>query len=78
MQMATNTFTQALANKQKQIGIWMSMCSNVVADVISPAGYDWAVIDMEHTANDYLSVLSQLQAFAASNTVPDIPHDRIG
>ena len=70
MQMATNTFTQALANKQKQIGIWMSMCSNVVVDVISPAGYDWAVIVMEHTANDYLSVLSQLQAFAASNTVP--------
>lgn len=68
MKMPINTFTQALTNKQKQVGIWMSMCSNVVADVVAPAGYDWALVDMEHTANDYLSVLSQLQAFASSST----------
>lgn len=68
MQLPPNTFTQALARKDKQIGIWMSLCSNIVAEVVAPAGYDWALIDMEHTPNDYFSVQSQLQVFAASDT----------
>ncbi|MFK7837842.1 MAG: HpcH/HpaI aldolase/citrate lyase family protein [Sulfitobacter sp.] len=68
MEMAKNTFKRGLAASAPQIGIWISTCSNVVADVIAPAGYDWALVDMEHTANDYLSVLGQLQVFAASNT----------
>lgn len=68
MQMAANRFNQALRAGDKQIGIWMSTCSNIVADVVAPAGYDWALVDMEHTANDYLSVVSQLQAFASSDT----------
>ncbi|MGH1371661.1 HpcH/HpaI aldolase family protein [Planktotalea sp.] len=68
MKLATNAFTAALAAGDKQIGLWISLCSNVVAEVISPAGYDWALVDMEHTPNDYISVLGQLQAFAASET----------
>lgn len=68
MKMQENTFGQGLRNGEKQIGIWMSTCSNIVADVVAPAGYDWALVDMEHTANDYLSVVSQLQAFASSDT----------
>lgn len=68
MQADPNPFTRALSTKNKQIGVWMSLCSNVAADVVAPAGYDWALIDMEHTANDYLSVLSQLQVFAGFDT----------
>ncbi|MFT6073862.1 MAG: 4-hydroxy-2-oxoheptanedioate aldolase, partial [Yoonia sp.] len=68
MKMATNRFAKALIDGDKQIGLWISLCSNVVAEVTAHAGYDWALIDMEHTPNDYLSVLGQLQAFAASDT----------
>jgi len=68
MKLASNTFTQALASGSKQIGLWISLCSNFAAEVTAPAGYDWALIDMEHSPNDYFSVLSQLQAFAASDT----------
>jgi 4-hydroxy-2-oxoheptanedioate aldolase len=68
MKLATNGFTQALAAGDKQIGLWISLCSNFVAEVTAPAGYDWALIDMEHSPNDYFSVLGQLQAFAASDT----------
>ena len=68
MELAANPFTRALANGDKQIGLWISLCSNFAAEVVSTAGYDWALIDMEHSANDYFSVLSQLQAFAASPT----------
>lgn len=68
MKLAVNQFKRALAAGEKQIGIWVSLCSNFGAEVISGAGYDWAIIDMEHSANDYQSVHSQLQAFEASPT----------
>ncbi len=68
MKLASNPFTHALAAGDKQIGLWISLCSNFVAEVTAHAGYDWALIDMEHSPNDYFSVLGQLQAFAASNT----------
>ena len=68
MQLDENDFTHAIARGDKQIGLWISLCNNYAAEVIAPAGYDWALIDMEHSLNDYFSVLGQLQAFAASDT----------
>ena len=68
MKLASNRFVKSLSDGDKQIGLWISLCSNVVAEVTAHAGYDWALVDMEHTPNDYLSVLGQLQAFAASDT----------
>ena len=68
MKLAQNAFTHALAAGEKQIGLWISLCSNFVAEVTAHAGYDWALVDMEHSPNDYFSVLGQLQAFAASDT----------
>lgn len=68
MKLAANPFTRALGAGEKQIGLWISLCSNFVAEVTAHAGYDWALIDMEHSPNDYFSVLSQMQVFAASDT----------
>jgi len=61
-------YAHALRAGNKQIGLWISLCSNFVAEVTAHAGYDWALIDMEHSPNDYFSVLGQMQAFAASDT----------
>lgn len=63
-----NPFTQALRAQQKQLGIWISLSSPFAAEVTAPAGFDWALIDMEHAPNDYFSVLGQMQAFAATRT----------
>ncbi len=49
-------------------GYGSALSSAFVAEVTAPAGYDWALIDMEHSPNDYFSVLGQLQAFANSDT----------
>jgi len=68
MKLATNLFNQALAQSKKQIGIWISLSSPFASEVVAPAGFDWALIDMEHTPGDYFTVLGQLQAFASSNT----------
>ena len=70
MELPQNRFKQAINQGEKQVGIWISLCSNVAADVVAPAGYDWALIDMEHSPNDFLSVLGQLQVFAGGHTTP--------
>lgn len=68
MQYPENPFTHAIAAKDKQIGIWVSLSSAFAAEVVAPAGYDWALLDMEHTPNDYFTVTGQMQVFAATNT----------
>lgn len=70
MQLATNAFTQALRRNEQQLGLWVTLSSPFVAEVTAPAGFDWALIDMEHSPNDYFSVLGQLQAFASTPTTP--------
>lgn len=68
MEYPKNPFTHALKAKEKQLGLWVGLCSPFVAEVTAPAGFDWVVIDMEHAPNDYMTVLGQLQAFARTPT----------
>lgn len=68
MQHPKNPFTHALRAHQRQLGLWISLCSPFAAEVTAPSGFDWALIDLEHTPNDYMTVLGQLQAFACTKT----------
>lgn len=68
MKLAANRFTRAIRDGQKQIGLWISLGSNFAAEVVAPSGYDWVLIDMEHSPNDLSSVLSQLQVFASCSS----------
>lgn len=57
-----NPFKTAITGRQRQIGLWSSLCSNIVAEVIAGAGFSWVLIDAEHAPNELSSVLLQLQA----------------
>ncbi|MEQ8196379.1 MAG: HpcH/HpaI aldolase/citrate lyase family protein [Rhodospirillales bacterium] len=59
-----NRFKERLLTGERQIGLWSTLCSNLVADVLSDAGFDWICVDMEHSANEIGTVLGQLQALA--------------
>src|SRR5690606_27495359 len=49
-----------------QIGIWSTIPSPVVAEMLGGAGYDWVLLDSEHTPTDVPQMLGQLQAVAAA------------
>jgi len=66
--MQTNTFLQGIVQREPQIGLWVTLCSNFAADVVATAGYDWALLDMEHSPNEIGIVMSQMQAFQAGTT----------
>lgn len=65
-----NTFKQALADGEKQIGCWMSFADGQVAEIMGTTGFDWLVIDGEHAPNDIRSIRDQLIALAASPSHP--------
>ena len=57
-----NNFKHAIAKGQLQIGLWCSLCSNITAEIVAHSGYDWLLLDTEHSPNEVPDVLSQLQA----------------
>ncbi len=70
MDLPQNAFKRALKAGKPQIGLWSSLASNYSVEVIAGAGYDWLLLDMEHSPNDLESLLAQLQAAAAYPSHP--------
>ena len=52
MDMPRNAFKHAIAKGQLQIGLWCSLCSPVAIEMVSHSGYDWLLLDTEHSPND--------------------------
>ena len=65
MDMPRNHFKHAIAKGEVQIGLWCSLCSNVAIEVVSHSGYDWLLLDTEHSPNDVTDILGHLQAAQA-------------
>jgi len=60
-----NPFKQALANKQAQIGLWLSLANGYCAEICAGAGFDWLLLDGEHSPTSLPTLLSQLHAMGA-------------
>jgi 4-hydroxy-2-oxoheptanedioate aldolase len=66
-----NSFKQALAQGEAQIGLWLGLANAYTAEILAGTGYDWLLVDGEHAPNDLRSILHQLQAIAsASSALP--------
>jgi 4-hydroxy-2-oxoheptanedioate aldolase len=68
--MPRNAFKHALAAGKLQIGLWSSLASNVAAEIISDSGFDWILLDTEHSPNEIPGLVSQLQALARGTATP--------
>ena len=70
MELAVNKFKRALVAGKPQIGIWSSLCSHISAEVLADAGFDWVLLDTEHSPNELPMVQNQLDAMLAGTTEP--------
>ena len=52
------------------IGSWMSMAHVSIAEILASAGYDWVVIETEHTAIDVSEVLRLIIAIEGRGAIP--------
>ena len=67
-----NPFQQLLAARATKVpvGTWIMSASPLVAEAIGHAGFDWAVLDMEHTPLDLMDLVHLLQAVGNTPLVP--------
>jgi 4-hydroxy-2-oxoheptanedioate aldolase len=70
MELPQNAFKRGLKAGRTQIGLWSSLSSHYSVEVLAGAGYDWLLLDCEHSPNDLESLLPQLQACAPYPTSP--------
>ena len=70
MELPKNKFKQALLEKKPQIGIWSSLSSHIVAEILAHAGFDWVLLDTEHSPNELPMVQSQLHALTGGSATP--------
>lgn len=68
--MRLNTFKSALSEGRQQIGFWCSIGDTLVVEMLAGCGYDWILIDCEHTILDPAGLLPALQAVAPYPTHP--------
>ena len=71
-EMPRNAFKHALAAKKLQIGLWSSLCSNIAAEIIGDSGFDWILLDTEHSPNEIPDLVPQLQAIQRGTATPII------
>src|SRR5215470_11823801 len=70
MDLPVNAFKRALREGRPQIGLWASLCSGTVAEIVGAAGYDWIMIDAEHAPNDAATVVEQLRGLKGGTATP--------
>jgi 2-keto-3-deoxy-L-rhamnonate aldolase RhmA len=59
-----------LKNGGVSIGTWMSMAHVSIAEILASAGYEWVVVETEHTAIDVSEVLRLIIAIEHAGAVP--------
>lgn len=70
MDLPLNQFKRAIKAGRLQVGLWSCLSSHITVEVLAGAGFDWLLLDCEHTANELPMVLSQLQAAAGGTAHP--------
>ncbi len=64
LDLVTNHFKASLREGQKQIGLWLAMADAYSAEVCAGSGFDWLLLDGEHSPLDLRTMLAQLQSAA--------------
>jgi 4-hydroxy-2-oxoheptanedioate aldolase len=83
MQTSVNPFKQALAERRTQLGLWCSLLGSLPTEICAAAGFDWLLLDSEHSPNDLLNLMQQAQIIAGypgTHAVARIPmgHGYVG
>ena len=65
-----NSFRRRLLAGETLIGCWCSLASPITTEVLGVAGFDWLLLDGEHSPNDVTTFIPQLMALKDSASAP--------
>jgi 2-keto-3-deoxy-L-rhamnonate aldolase RhmA len=68
--MKKSSLKTKLKSKELTIGSWISFGFTQTCEIMGNAGFDWLVIDMEHTAIDYHQCLNLIQIIERNGVTP--------
>ena len=66
----TNRFKVRLEAGDEMLGLWFGLANNVAAEVCAQSGFDWLLIDAEHSPLSDKDILTCLQAVAPYDVQP--------
>lgn len=65
-----NAFRRDLLAGRRLIGCWSSLANPITTEILGLAGFDWLLLDAEHSPNDVLTLIPQLMALKDSASAP--------
>lgn len=68
--MFAKSLKERLKNRELTIGSWLQINSPIVAEIMAQAGFDWLVVDMEHSAISIGEAQLLIQIIDLSGCVP--------
>ncbi|MCC6456132.1 MAG: hypothetical protein IT328_14355 [Caldilineaceae bacterium] len=66
----TNPVTDKLRGGQPAVGSWLSLCSPVAAESMAQIGWDWLVVDAEHSPVGFETMVNCFRAIQLGGAVP--------
>jgi 4-hydroxy-2-oxoheptanedioate aldolase len=66
----TNPVTDKLRQGQPTVGTWLSLCSPVAAESMAHVGWDWLVVDAEHSPVGFDTMVHCFRAVQLGGAVP--------
>lgn len=68
--MKKNTVKEKLRAGKPSVGSWLSLCSPIAAEHMAHVGFDWLVVDTEHSPVGFETTVHCFQAICTTDTVP--------
>lgn len=65
-----NPIKDKLASNQPSIGSWLNLASPLAAEVMAAAGFEWLVVDAEHSPFDLGHIAHTFRAIEARGAIP--------
>ena len=68
--MKKNVLKKKLANNEQTFGSWITLAHPLIPEIMAHAGFDWLVVDMEHTSIEHSDLLQLLISIEANGMIP--------
>lgn len=70
MRIETNPVTDKLRHGKPSVGSWLTLCSPVAAESMAHVGWDWLVVDVEHSPVGFDTMVHCFRAAQLGGAVP--------
>jgi len=65
-----NTLKKSLSDHRLTVGSWLQIDHPLIPEIIAPAGFEWLVVDMEHSSMGLNDVMGMVMSIEANGMTP--------